>query len=164
MRRWTLLQDALSQGGQLLRESRARGGTTSQHSAREKGVGLWFRPSWNLGLELEKVGVPRICYPALPSTAHLSLWPYDDVYLKKKKDALYGSCELSFIWAKMRTAAWETAPLIALRSCSKEGGGKDGILVILVKAGYMQSSTYFFVESFCWSREASASHEKQSSP
>ena len=42
---------------------------------REKGVGLWFRPRRNLVLELEKVGVPRICYPALPSTAHLSLWP-----------------------------------------------------------------------------------------
>ena len=37
---------------------------------------------------------------------------FDDIDLKKK-DAQYGSCELSFIWAKMRTAAWEIAPLIA---------------------------------------------------
>ena len=70
---------------------------------------------------------------------------FDDVDLKKKKDAQFGSCQLSFIWAKMRTAAWETAPL---RSCSKERGGKDGIFLILVKGGYMQSSTYFFCRKF----------------
>ena len=43
-------------------------------------------------------------------------------------------------------------------------GGKDSIYVILVKGDYMQSSTYFIVESFFWSHEVSASHEKQSSP
>ena len=30
------------------------------------------------------------------------------------------SCQLSFVWVKMRIAAWETAPQIALRVCSKE--------------------------------------------
>ena len=50
------------------------------------------------------------------SSFHLSL-----VHLKKK--AQLESCELSFIWGKMRTAAWETAPKIALRNCSKEAGG-----------------------------------------
>ena len=30
------------------------------------------------------------------------------------------NCELSFIWGKMRTIAWETAFQIALRNCSKE--------------------------------------------
>ena len=69
-----------------------------------------------------------------------------------------------FICGKMRTTAQETAAQIALRNCSKEKGGMDSIYVILVKGEYRQSSTYFFVESFCWSREASASHEKQSSP
>lgn len=44
------------------------------------------------------------------------------------------SCELSFI-----TAAWETAPQLALRDCSE-----DSIYVILVKVKYMQLSTYFF--------------------
>ena len=34
------------------------------------------------------------------------------------------SCELSFIWAKMRIAIWETAPQIAVRNCPKEAGGK----------------------------------------
>ena len=64
----------------------------------------------------------------------------------------------------MRTATWETAPQIALRNCSKEVREKGSIYVILVKGEYVQSSTYFFVESSCWSHEASVSHKKQSSP
>ena len=43
----------------------------------------------------------------------------------------------------MRTVAWETAPQIALRDCSKEAGRKVSKDVILVKEEYMQSSTYF---------------------
>ena len=35
------------------------------------------------------------------------------------KDGQPEGCELSFIWSKMRTAALETAPQIALRHCSK---------------------------------------------
>ena len=62
----------------------------------------------------------------------------------------------------MRTAAQETAPQIALRNRSKEAGEKERICVILVKGEYLQSKTLFcccccfFAESFCWSREASA--------
>ena len=41
------------------------------------------------------------------------------------------------------------------------GEGKDSIYVIWVKGEYIQSSTLIFLESFCWSYEASASHEKQ---
>ena len=36
-----------------------------------------------------------------------------------KKNVQLESCELSFIWGKMRTAAWEAASQIALRDCSK---------------------------------------------
>ena len=43
----------------------------------------------------------------------------------------------------MKTVAWETAPQIALGNCSKQAVGKVSIYVILVKRGYMQSSTYF---------------------
>ena len=64
----------------------------------------------------------------------------------------------------MRAAAQETAPQIVLRNGSKEVRGEDSMSVILVKGECMQSSTYFFIESFCWSHEASASHEKQLSP
>ena len=37
-----------------------------------------------------------------------------------KKDAQRESCELSFIWGKMKTTAHEAAPQIALRDGSKE--------------------------------------------
>ena len=61
-----------------------------------------------------------------------------------KKDAQLESCKLSFIWGKMRTAARETAPQIALRNCSKEmGEGEVRIYMILVKGKYMQSNIYF---------------------
>ena len=40
-------------------------------------------------------------------------------HVSTKKRAQHKSCELNFIWNKMRTAAWETAPQIAPRSCSK---------------------------------------------
>ena len=39
----------------------------------------------------------------------------------------------------------ETVPLIALGNCSKEVGGTDSVYVILAKAEYMPSSTYFLV-------------------
>ena len=73
------------------------------------------------------------------------------------KNAQRESCELSFIWGKMRTAARETAFQMALRNCSREVGGKVSIYVILVKGEYIQSSTYFL-------QKVSASHEEQSSP
>ena len=40
------------------------------------------------------------------------------------KDAQHESCELSFTWGKMRTAAWETAPQGVQRDCSKEVVGE----------------------------------------
>ena len=70
-----------------------------------------------------------------------------------KNNAQHESCELSFICGKMRTTAQETAAQIALRNCSKVIGKTDRLYVILVKG---ESSTYFFIESFCCSREASA--------
>ena len=49
----------------------------------------------------------------------------------KKKNAQHG--ELHFIGAKMRAAAQEIAPQIALRNCSKNPVGEISICVILVK-------------------------------
>ena len=37
-----------------------------------------------------------------------------------KKNAQHESCELNFIWGKMRTTTWETDSQVALRSCSEE--------------------------------------------
>ena len=65
----------------------------------------------------------------------------------------------------MRNAALqETALQIAMRNCFKEVMGKGSIYVILAKQEYMEPSTYYFVECFCWSHEVSAGQEKQSSP
>jgi len=51
----------------------------------------------------------------------------DDKWMLTLKNAQGGNCNLSFIWGKMRTAAWETAPQIALRNSSKETRGKVSI-------------------------------------
>ena len=58
-----------------------------------------------------------------------------------------------FIWGKMKSIAQETAFQKARRKRSEEAGGKVSIYVILVKVGYMQSSTYFL-------QKVSASHEE----
>ena len=42
-----------------------------------------------------------------------------------KKNVQLESCELSFIWGKMRTAAQETASQVALRDCSKVAVGES---------------------------------------
>ena len=69
-------------------------------------------------------------------------------YCRLKKKAQCESCELSFIWSNVRTAAQETVPQIALRICFKEIGGKDSIYVILVKEEYMQLSTFLVCVEF----------------
>ena len=75
------------------------------------------------------------------------------------------SCELSFIWGKIRTAAvWdETASQTALRNRCKEAGGKVSIYVILVKEEYMQTSTYF-LQKVSASLLKVTTHEEQLSP
>ena len=42
-----------------------------------------------------------------------------------KKHVQLESCELSFIWGKMRTLAQEAASHIALRDCSKVTAGES---------------------------------------
>ena len=53
------------------------------------------------------------------------------------------SFELSFIWDKMRTAAQETAPQIALRDCSKETVGEGQYIWFWRRGSSMQLSTHF---------------------
>ena len=63
---------------------------------------------------------------------------------------IFISCQLSFIGGRMRTIAWETAPQIALRNCSKGVGGRSMYMyVIFMRGEYIQSSTEFFTEDFC---------------
>ena len=52
---------------------------------------------------------------------------------KTKNKTQHKSCELYFIWGKMRTIAWETASQRALRNCSKEVRGEGSMYAILVK-------------------------------
>ena len=86
-----------------------------------------------------------------------------DYELSTKKTAQSKSPEFSFIWGNMKTAARETEAQVALRNCFREVGERDSVYVILVKGGVQACRHIFFVESFCWSHEASATHEKQSS-
>ena len=74
------------------------------------------------------------------------------ISLLTKKDAQCESCELSFIWGKMRTAAQEAAPQIALRDCSKGAVGGRSTYKILVK-GEFDTIKHSFYKRF------SASHE-----
>ena len=48
-----------------------------------------------------------------------------DNIMSTEKDVQLETCELSFIWGKMRTVAQEAASPIALRDCSKAAVG-DG--------------------------------------
>lgn len=69
--------------------------------------------------------------------------------MKKKKKAAAAaaqpeSCQLSFIWVKMRTIAWGAAFQIALTNFSKEVGGK----VILGKGGTCNQA-HIFAEGYC---------------
>ena len=52
-----------------------------------------------------------------------------------KKDVQLESCELSLIWNIIRTAAWETAPQIALRNCSREVEGEGQYIYDFGKGG-----------------------------
>ena len=48
-----------------------------------------------------------------------------DVSPEKNAQCVSLSC---FLWGKMRTVAWETAPQRALRNCSEQVGGKSGYM------------------------------------
>ena len=64
----------------------------------------------------------------------------------------------------MRTAAWETAPQIALRNNSKEVRGKGQYICDFGKGGVHAIKLVHFLNSFFWSHESSANHKKRSSP
>ena len=65
-------------------------------------------------------------------------------FVDLKTNAQRDSCELGFIWGKVKTAAQGISPQIALRNYSEEVEvGKVNIYVILVKGKFMESSTYF---------------------
>ena len=68
------------------------------------------------------------------ASLYLIFGPFPHTTLSTKKDVQLESCELSFMWGKMRTVAQETAPQIAMRDCSKE----TELLVVLSHFGHVQ--------------------------
>ena len=54
---------------------------------------------------------------------------------------------ISFIWGKMRTAAHETAPQIALRHCSKETQG-EGQYTCDFGEGRIHTIKHIFLQRF----------------
>ena len=73
----------------------------------------------------------------------------------KKKDAQAESCDFPFIWGKLRTAAWETAPLIVLRDCCKEVVG-EGQYIRFLKGKFNAIKCLLY-------KRLSASHKELSS-
>ena len=57
------------------------------------------------------------------------------------------NCESNFIWGKMRTITWETAPQIALRNCSKDVGRKH--ICDFREQGVRIIKFIFFAQVFC---------------
>ena len=70
-----------------------------------------------------------------------------NLILSIKKDVQLESCELSFIWSKMRTIVWVTAFQTDLRNCSKEVWGRSTYMWF--------RSRHHHEEMWCFSR-----HEK----
>ena len=120
----------------------------------------FFRQEYWSGLpfpspgDLPDPGIEPKC-PALEKILyHLSHQGSIVMVVLTKKDAQCESCELSFIWGKMRTATRETAPQIILRNCSKEVVGEDqeSRYKILVKAKFSAIKRLFY-KRFCASHE-----------
>ena len=67
--------------------------------------------------------------------------------LLTKKDVQLENCELSFIWGKMRTAAWETAPQRAERLLQRDRG-KGQYINYSGKAGSTCDQAHLFLGGF----------------
>ena len=66
------------------------------------------------------------------------------LFLSMEEDAQLESCVLSVLsGGKMRTAAWEAAPQIALRDCSKEVVGEDQYIRFWRRPSLEPLSTHF---------------------
>ena len=62
---------------------------------------------------------------------HVSCIGRQSLYHWAMRKAQCESCELSFIWVKLRMTAWETAPQIAFRDCSKEAVGRNQYKILV---------------------------------
>ena len=64
----------------------------------------------------------------------------------KKKKAQHESCELSFIWGKMKIAAQETVPQIALKNCTKEVGDWGEVNTYVILKGGVHASKHISLQ------------------
>ena len=67
-----------------------------------------------------------------------------------KNDVQLESCELSFIWGKMRTVAGEATSQIALNDCSKSAVEESQYIRFWWRESSIPWSTHF-TKGFCWS-------------
>ena len=109
----------------LARNGRARAGEVSSGGESNQGEGerqvrlsgdlRYFRDLGGPHLAFLSPYFSRLCSPCLTWCC----------FYRLKKDVQLGSCELSFIWGKTRTAAQEAASQIALIDCSKATVGES---------------------------------------
>ena len=93
---------------------------------------------------LEWVAMPSFRGSSWPRYwTHVSCIGRQSLYHWAIRKAQCESSELSFIWVKMRMTAWETAPQIALRDCSKQAAGEGRCIRFWWRKSSVQSSTYF---------------------
>ena len=59
------------------------------------------------------------------------------------------SCELSFVWGKMRTMARETAFQIARRNCFEEAEGKVSVIYDFSEGGDKCTQAHILTEACC---------------
>ena len=102
------------------------------------------------------------CFGSFLSAHSLALGKLKrNVNLKKMHNVRVANC---FIGGKIRTAARETAPQIALRNCSKEAAGKDKIYLDFGYERVHAIKLIFFQEVSASRMKLSTSHEEQLSP
>ena len=96
--------------------------------------------------ELSKIGTTNPMIPSLNfnNYQHFSEFSFYLLILcQLKKDVKLESCEVSFIWGTMRTAAWEAASQIALRDCSKAAVGESQYIRFWWRRSSIPLSTHF---------------------
>ena len=87
-----------------------------------------------------------------------SLEPHSNKYCcHLKKRCTMWECKVSCIWGTVRTAAWETAPQIAWRNCTKKTVGGGQYIWLLVKREFNAIKHLSY-------KRFSASHEEVMSP
>ena len=126
-----------------------------QKSLRRNGVAIMVNKRvWNavFGYNLKNDRMISVCFQGKPFNimviqvyAPISNAEEAEVewFCWLEKEVQLESCELTFIWDKMRTAAWEAASQIALRHCSKAAVGENQYMRFWWSGSSIPWSTHF---------------------